>query len=361
MKIGVLTFHAAHNYGAVLQAYGTQEYLRSLGHDVEIIDYRPEYIVTPYKLIDSKRIFYKNPLKTVKRLFGEVMIFRRLLLRYNRFNKFINERFNLSSRVSDTVPPDYDAYIFGSDQVWNPKITKGFDQVFFGGFTAKPGSRKIAYAASMEAIDLTAPQKDFFTKALKNLDSIGVREFQLQELLQPLSAKPISTVLDPTLLLESSEWEKIAVQPKIDQKYVLVYQVRVNEATLKIANDLARQIGGVVVQLGGHVDWKYVNRRYQSASVEEFLGWIKYADCVVTTSFHGTVFASIFNRPFYTISLHDGGDSRSGSLLKSLGLSERLISLDTSPFFTEIDYSDVNIKLNEIRKESYKFLQNALT
>jgi len=360
MKIGVLTFHAAHNYGAVLQAYGTQEYLKSLGHEVEIIDYRPEYIVSPYKLIDSKRVFYKNPIKTAKRLLGEIMTFHRLALRYSRFNNFISKKLRLSKSVLSTIPPSYDAYIFGSDQIWNPKITKGFDKVFFGDFAAKEGAKKIAYAASMEAIELSERQKEFFANTLKNLDSIGVREFQLQNLLQPLSDKPITTVLDPTLLLESNEWGKIAVKPKINQKYVLVYQVRVNEATLKIANDIAEQIGGVVIQLAANVDWKIIKYRYQSASVEEFLGWIKYADCVVTTSFHGTVFASIFNRPFYTISLHDGADSRSGSLLQNLGLSDRLISIGTSPVFKEINYSEANIKLDAVRKESYKFLLDAL-
>ncbi len=362
MKIGILTFHAAHNYGAVLQAYGTQEYLRSLGHDVEVIDYRPEYLMIPYKLIDSKRVIYASPVKTLKRLLGEIMIFRRLFLRYVRFNKFIKQRLNLSEKVLDVIPPDYDAYIFGSDQIWNPKITKGFDGVFFGAFPAKKGSRKIAYAASMEAIDLSTEEKSFFTKALQNLDTIGVREFQLQELLQPLSSKTITTVLDPTLLLESSVWDKITVKPKIKEKYVLVYQVRLNDGTLQIANDIAKQIGGVVVQLVGNVNWKNIKHRYQSASVEEFLGWIKYADCVVTTSFHGTVFANIFNRPFYTVSLHDGGDSRSGSLLRNLGLSERLVPIhDTSKLvFSEIDYSEVNTKLSKIREGSFNFLKSAL-
>lgn len=360
MKIGILTFHSAHNYGAVLQTYGTQEYLKSLGHDVEIIDYRPEYISKPFKLIDLGRIIHKNPLKTLKNGFREIAIFRRLLLRYTRFNKFINNRLQLSDSVSNTIPNNYDAYIFGSDQIWNPKLTKGFDKIFFGNFAVKEGAKKIAYAASMEAIELTSQQKEFFIKELENLDSIGVREFQLQRLLQPLTSKPITTVLDPTLLLESSIWKKIAVKPEINQKYVLVYQVRASQETLKIANDIAKQIGGVVVQLTAKVYWKNIKRRYQSASVEEFLGWINYADCVVTTSFHGTVFASIFNRPFYTVSLHDGGDSRSGSLLQNIGLSERLIPTGTFPVFKEIDYSEVNVKLNEVRKGSYSFLDTAL-
>ncbi|MFD0750802.1 polysaccharide pyruvyl transferase family protein [Mucilaginibacter calamicampi] len=361
MKIGILTFHSAHNYGAVLQAYGTQEYLKTLGHEVEIIDYRPHYIVDHYKLINLKRIFQsKNFVKIAKKAVWEALMFRKHYLRYTRFNDFINNRLYLSGKVSNEIPPDLDAYIFGSDQIWNPKITNGFDKVFFGEFPAKQGSRKIAYAASMEAIQLTNEQKTFFTNAIKNFDYVGVRELVLQQLLQPLTSKPITTVIDPTLLLKSTQWEKIAVKPDLNQKYVLVYQVRVSEATLKIACDIAKQIGGVVVELVAHVDKVNAINKYQSASVEEFLGWIKYSDCVVTTSFHGTIFSMIFNKPFYTMNLHDGWDSRSASLLRRFALSERLISVNTSPNFQEIDYSEPNKKMDEVRQEAYNFLHDAL-
>lgn len=361
MKIGILTFHSAHNYGAVLQAYGTQEYLRSQGHDAEIIDYRPHYIEENYKLVNLNRIFGKNIFTSLKKIVSEILCLKKTFKRRSAFEKFIEEKFYLSEKISNSkIPDSYDAYIFGSDQIWNPKITRGFDGIFFGDFAIKEHSRKIAYAASMEAIELTDEQKAFFRRVLSHMDSIGVRESHLKELLQPLTSKTIHTVLDPTLLLDSHAWEHILKKPNEEKKYVVVYQVRNNTETLKIAHSIAQEIGGIVVELVSKVTYKNKENRYQSASVEDFLGWIKHAACVVTTSFHGTVFSIIFERPFYTVKLSDGADSRSGSLLESLNLSERLISPQDRPAFSTIDYSDTTKKMKIIRETSASFLRDAL-
>ena len=356
MKIGILTFHCAHNYGAVLQCYATQEFLKNKGYNVEIIDYRPQFLLTPYRIIDKNRFISRNLIYFVKKTIIESLM---LFFRYKRwygFESFIRNKLNLSSKVHNKNIPDYyDIYIIGSDQIWNPKITKGFDNIYFADFPFNKGKRKyLTYAASMEIQCLSNEQKIYLSNALKSFDQITVREKNLCELLQPLTSKKIHQVIDPTLLINSSIWEEMVTQPLINNKYVLVYQVRENERTMQIANDIAKQIGGIVIETVAWLNRGCFKNKYQTASPEMFLRLIKHATCIVTTSFHGTAFSVIFNKPFYTLLLNDGRDSRSLSLLESLGLSERAISIEDVPTFSSVDFSEANIKLNQIRKDSAK-------
>ena len=359
MKIGILTFHCAHNYGAILQCYALQEYLKVQGHNVEVIDYRPPYLLKPYSLFNINRIRSRNPIRIIKNFIRESILFYGRYKRYCGFESFIKNRLNLSAKVKGkNIPDNYDVYIIGSDQVWNPKITEEFDNIYFANFPFKKEQKKyISYAASMETQELNHEQKKYFTSALNSLDQISVRENVLCELLQPLTHKDIKQVLDPTLLIESSVWEKVVTPPNIKLKYVLVYQVRINERTMQIANEIAKQIGGIVIETVAWLDKQCLKNKYQYASPEMFLGLIKHASCIVTTSFHGTAFSVIFNKPFYTLVLNDGKDSRSLSLLSSVGLRDRAISLETVPTFTPIDYSKANQQLNIIRKESSQFLK----
>lgn len=361
MKIGILTFHCAHNYGAVLQCYAMQEFLRSKGYDVEVINYRPEYLLRPYKIFVLRRFLRKNPIKLLKAIITESLLLITRIKRFRGFEKFIRERLNISAIVAENyLSSDYDAYIVGSDQVWNPKITHGFDSVYFADFPFSKGERKfISYAASMEARALSSDQIDFFKRNLGNFDSLSVREDALLQLLQPLTSKHITHVLDPVLMAPPQIWDSFSSDKKKVDKYVVVYQVRNHPDTLRIAHHIATQIGAKVKLL---VAWPQydVDRTNQTASPEAFVDEIRNAACVVTTSFHGTAFSIIFNRPFYTIKLNDGSDSRSTSLLDSLGLSERLIGIGHSPLFTEIDFSKANQRVKELRLQSQSFLLNSL-
>lgn len=358
MKIGILTYHRAHNYGAVLQAFALQEKLKALGHTVEIIDYSPNYLINPYKILSFNRLLTKSPIIIVKNLLNIIVTFRRRLIRHKRFNHFINKYLVISEKVTSVIPPMYDIYILGSDQIWNSKISSGFDKIFFGYFTTKKNALKITYAASMEANNLSNGENVFFENALRNFNGISVRESNLSVLLQPLTSKIVKNVLDPTFIVDRLIWDNLAIKPKIAKKYVLVYDVRINDQTLILAHKIAKEIDGVVVQLTAWIRSSYVKHRYQCASPKEFVGWIKYADCIVTSSFHGTAFSIIYNLPFYTIKLNDGADSRSELLLKNLDLSNRLISTESNIHFTNIDYSNPNNLLEELKKESLYYLSN---
>ena len=362
MKIGILTFHCAHNYGAVLQCYALQETLKKMGHDVWIIDYRPKYLLDPYRIFYFRRLLSKNPLKIVRNSVCELLLVTMRKKRFLAFNRFINSRLRLTERVKGkNIPQGFDAYIMGSDQIWNPKITDGFDPVYFGSFGFDKGCRRyVSYAASMEAINLDDVACAFYEKALKNFDSISFRETSLASLLQPLTTTKIETVLDPALLVDRNIWNKIAIKPKITAKYVLVYQVRPDKNIRRIAALVAKEIGACVVEIAAELSVCFRKDRLQGESPESFLGWIKYAAFVVTTSFHGTAFSIIFNNPFYTVSLEDGRDGRSMSLLRDIGLSERMIDKDCCPSFSEVDYTTPNDNIRLLREQSMNFLKKSL-
>lgn len=362
MKIGILTFHCAHNYGAVLQCYALQEMLKNMGYKVEVIDYRPEYLLAPYRKFSLSRFKRSSLLSIAKVCVKEFLLLVKRIRRYNAFQTFINKRFNLSPTVNDkSIPSFYDVYIMGSDQIWNPKITKGFDPVYFGFSDFDKGNRKyISYAASMETKEVDKESKDFFEKALMNFDAVSVRETQLKTLLQPLTGKNIELVLDPTLLADKKIWDAIAIRPNINKKYILVYQVRYNVNTIRIARQLAKDINAEIIEVTSSLRICFSNKSRQCESPEEFLGWIKNADCVVTTSFHGTAFSIIFNRPFYCIKLDDEFDTRSASLLKSLGLEYRFIDKKSTPTLSPIDYSVANERLSHLQIQSIDFLSKAL-
>lgn len=360
MKIGILTFHRAHNYGAVLQCYALQETLKKMGHTVEVIDYYPEYLLTPYRIFSISRLSNYNPLKIMKAFAIELLLMSKRVKRYHAFKTFINKNLNLSPTVNGkNIPSTYDTYIIGSDQIWNPAITKGFDPVYFGFFNFdKAGKKIIAYAASMESKMLDEKSKEFYINALNNFDAVSVRESKLAELLQPLHSKKIETVIDPTLLADRCIWNRIIARPKIKEKYVLVYQVRRNKNTIRIAKNIAKQINAIVIEVTAWHTTHFNKYRFQCSSPEEFLGFIKNAACVVTTSFHGTAFSVIFNRPFYCIELGDNGNTRSQSFLNSIGLCDRMLKKDETPKYTEIDYDNkINNIIVKIREASLRYLR----
>lgn len=362
MKIGILTFHCAHNYGAVLQAYALQEYIKSLGYDVEIIDYRPKYISEKFRIIPNlskEKITLKLLLIIISTLYIR-------FIRFIRFKSFIFKKLNLSVNVSASNIENngHDIIIIGSDQLWNPKITNGFDDVYFACFNAFGQKVKvISYAVSMGLLGLTIEQKIYLSEKLNNFNALSVREYDLKELLTPLTTKKIHHVLDPTFLLRQGKWNLIASVPKIKKKYVLIYQVSFDESLMKIATEIAKQTGAIVIEIAAWVGGRIKKNKKQYCSPEQFIGYIKDAVCIVTSSFHGTAFSIIYNRPFYFVNINnlkDGSNSRILSLLSMLNLSDRCIMPEGLITYKSIEYSSINIKLEELRGQSIDYIINNL-
>lgn len=355
MKIGILTFHCAHNYGAVLQTYALQEVLKNLGHNPKIIDYRPSYLLKPYEPLNLK---FSIRLKwMLKNSVVEMQMYPRRARRHRAFVKFIKSRLALSPyRKGMPVETDFDACVFGSDQIWNPLITGGYDDVFWGILPIEKGKKKfVSYAASMGRDVATDDERKLIRERLKNFDAISVREKSLQTLLAPLTDKEVNLVLDPTLLAPKTVWDKLNDNVK-ERGYVLVYQVREDPNTIEIARHIARQLNAEVICLEAVVKWKEGQEVRPCASPEDYVSYFKHARCVVTTSFHGTAFSVIFNKPFYCLGFGDWMDGRSKSLLQTLHLEERIIDKLDRPQFSDIDYSEANEILSRLRESSERFL-----
>lgn len=353
-KVGIITFHLSINYGAVLQCYALQHVLSSKGMDVDVIDYHPDF---------NKRgssIIYRNAiLNTLRKWYIELREYSPKRYPWRKaFSTFVKTELKLSRKCSyKSIPATYDYYVVGSDQMWNYKITGELHPAFFADFKFEKGGKKyISYAVSMEEMELKQDLREQFIEYLNNFDAISVREDTLLQIIQPLTEKKVYKTIDPVLLADRCFWDEFAIHPDISERYVLVYQVRYCPDALRIARALADQIGAKVIELASNMNAPFAPETLGVQSPAEFVGWFKGAECIVTTSFHGTVYSMTFEKPFYMVNIGDGWDSRMVNLMQTCGLEDRIVRPDSAPVFSHIDYSHVNRILQEMRRESMDFI-----
>lgn len=326
MKIGILTYHNAHNYGAVLQCYALKRYLRMLGHNVYVIDYRPRYI--RYGLYDRDKWISLNPIKFAKKLWVQIRLFKKQKKRFDAFNNFIKTYISPQYINLNVTENDTDCFIFGSDQIWR-KTNDAFDPIYWGGFKAASSTTLISYAASMGKDSLSAQEESQIQEWLRHFTTVMVRETSLKEVLTPIFNNTIDVVVDPTLLLSACEWDEIAVLPKRERPYILVYQVIDNPAALDIAKEVAKVMDAEIIELASEVKARKVcHTIVDCATPCEFLGWIRCAAMVVTTSFHGTAFSIIYRKPFVSVKQNRPSDLRISSILESCCLQDRFLDCD---------------------------------
>ena len=219
MKIGILTFHHNNNFGAVLQAIGLTEYLRSLGFNAEVIDFRP-----PETVLSLKNLSF---LQKIKRIISITLFILPHKVSMYQFNKFRTRYLKKSTSFYKTkqMPIDYDVYVIGSDQVWNsgvlnPKIYK----LYQGEFERKPGAKLIAYAASAGNGEKLLEKSSVFARNIYKYDAVSVRESTLQELLEKKFNIKAELVIDPTLLVNRKMWYEMVTKERF-KPYVLVFLV----------------------------------------------------------------------------------------------------------------------------------------
>lgn len=362
MKVGVITFHNAHNYGASLQALALQRVLKELKCEPVLIHYHPGIIDDLYKpILDKgfKRIYKKAKMMLRKRQ-------RARLTKYKRYQNFIHKNFSLLGDYTDNSQLNedelnLDAYITGSDQVWNPEHTDGFDRAFTLDFVNK--GKKIAYAASVGTVRVDEMYREDFKKSLSSFDSISVREESVKKDIEELSGLPVSVVLDPTLLLERKAYDSYKTISRFKEKYILVYMIEKNKKMIALVNRISKVTGYPVVQR--KLPGVFANEcgSFYTHDPGEFLGDIEGAEFVLTNSFHGTVFSILYEKPFLSM-LHSETGSRTADLLHMLGLESHII-YDPDEFreleFMKIkDIDNVKEIIGELRNKSLKFLKDSL-
>ena len=366
MKIGILTFHRANNYGAFLQAFALKHYLEGLGHHVEIVDYWPAGHANVYKLLnlDWK---HQSLVKILKTLISFALGYSRRKKRKDKMEYLVQKYFNLSlspiyEKPEELSSLDYDCVVYGSDQIWWKSTIpgyEGFDPVYWGEYF-NPMIKKVTYAPSMGIIDLTQEDKLQIQKWLKNFDTISVREIELYQAVQGLTEKSISVVLDPVFLLSKEEWSKYCV-PVNRSKYILYYNLLPSKEADGFVKTLSAKLKTEIVEITGSVSMKKVGRRYmQTVDAFEFISYIKNAEIVVTSSFHGVVFSIMFGKKFYAVGMGNKV-GRVKSLLSALNIEEYLV---TEKDYGNIDFGKMRSKVNQsleiLKGFSYQYIEQML-
>lgn len=330
-KIGIVTFYKAANYGAVLQAYALSQALKKCGSTAVFLNFRASE--TPKKKSGAQAVLLQKYSRLAQR-WQEMLKFKRR--REQRFQEFVTQYLSASSEIdpadADKLDQEYDAFIVGSDQVWNYEIT-GLDPLYFLAFAAD--AKKYSYAASLGVTELSDRLIPVYKRGLEGFAALSVREKSGADLIGRFLDKKVSVHLDPVFLLNSKEWDKIAAKSELQLKteaaskpethpgYVLLYALEYNSAMIKEAQALAEAAkkrlviitGGLWLPLGPE-PWC----RYGPA---DFVNLIRQADFVVTNSFHGLAFSILYHKKFrlYTLQQVSSRNTRTTNLLEQLGIT----------------------------------------
>lgn len=372
MKIGILTITDGANYGNRLQNYAMQELIESLGYEVETIrrlTYRDR------TKTDEVKITIKD---TIKRFIGKKNTEFSARKRKNRFNEF-NKRYIKYSDfcISNNNAPSelndyYDYFVCGSDQIWNAHfdVVKCDIKNHLAAFA--DSTKRIAFAASFGTTDVAVGYKKVFEDELKKFKAIAVREDAGRKIVKDLTGRDdVAVVLDPTLLIDRDKWISIEKQPKYikDEKYIVTYFLggRSEKINLYIEN-LSAKNGLKVINLDIEFlrDSQISNGDIFCTTPDEFVWLIHHAECVLTDSFHASVFSIIFEKPFLVferIAAEKDNDmgSRIDTLLGKFRLNDCKDDIE-NPTKVPLnhDYSEGYKQLEKERKKAMFFLKKKL-
>lgn len=362
MKIDIITRHSVANYGSILQAYALQQVLMDLGYDVEIINYI------------RKDEFGKNITKTMmkrnntwNRNFLSRIIYYMIQNRsyINSFNKFCTFRKKLLKETNTYYStldelkinkPIADIYISGSDQLWGKIGEDDYDKSYFLEFLNE-NDKCMSYSSSFGLNNISMELKNNLPKMLKKYDKISVREETAKALLAECGIESDVT-LDPTLLLSTKQWNDFIGQIENNYKdYVVIYQLHNNNNIMKIAKEIAESNNKRILVISANRQKKIGNFKYLYLPEPElFLSCIRDSFCVITDSFHATIFSILFNKDFI-VSLPEHTSSRITDFLSRYGLKNVVCCKN---LHKNIQYFEVNAKIEKDRFDSYNFLKEAI-
>ena len=361
MIIKTITCHQSSNHGAMLQAYALLHYLRTLGNDVSVIDYRPPYMSLNHRIPPQYDRWGIKQLYLLSKFPGDMAGWRRhrvLLSFYNQYIEATPEKYTSIEQLRAN-PPVADLYIAGSDQIWNTSFQNGKDAAFYLDFGSP--RRKISYAASFATESLESGTEEFVKKNLSNLDAISVRESSGLRILNELGYDG-EVVLDPVFLLSKEQWDQSDTKTAANERYVLAYDFENRKSVIgHIAKRLASASGCKVYSVSpykrGYADKSFVN-----VGPDVFITLIKNAQCVICNSFHGIAFSIIYGKDFFVVNRKDGLNVRMRDLLMHYDINYRLISENASnaQLLSEIDYGAIYLQLERDINASKQYLLNQI-
>lgn len=370
MNVKVITRHSPSNYGSLLQSIATVKTIEGLGHDCSIIDYqRPDERGLKGVLTQVNcKAGFGNPLKKLAYIAIRYPIEKFAQVRFDRMRKkYLKMTSRCSSHV-DLKKISADAFITGSDQVWGPMMNGVYDSAYFLQFVGKD-SRKLAYAASFGKTKFDESTVVAYKKMLSEYDKIAVREKSAVSLLEEWGLNNcLGQVLDPTLLLDMSQWTNLLIKKNDfdkykDLKYILVYQIHNDPKLSGYAKRLAKYTGMELLRVNPMLHQALRGGKFIcSPDLSEFLSLVANASCIVTDSFHGTCFSINFGKQFIEILPNNATGTRNQSILELTGLSDRILCdfNDYSLVDKVIDYGKVNELLEVERRKSLEVIRSMI-
>ena len=354
MKIGIVTFHRAHNYGAILQAQALQIFLKKYTDDVKIVDYYPCYLKNANKVFDFKRALskkiYKIPVKILLEVINAIIRIQISI----KFNRYLNENIKLASNKDER-----DIIILGSDQIWNTDITDGFDRVFWCESDKSYNQKVISYAGSFGNLDVNKVDILKINNLINKIDYFSIREIDDINKIYEKTNFLARHVCDPTLLTIDF-WRDHVNASNIYNDYILIYRTFIDERVDNLAITIAKKYNASIIEVST-VPINVVNNNYKIiyGNPIDFLSLIKNAKYVITTSYHGTLFSIIFRTPFYVFA-QNNNTNRIKSVLVKLGLDDRFLFDNNISTFEIPKWNDVDQKLKLFIKDSIDFIEESI-
>lgn len=367
-KVLIITRHAITNYGSLLQAIALQNKVEELGNDVKVIDFiRSDEAIVKCVITEGKlkNTWNKNIFTLALYCLLRIPV---SILGDNKFAKMRKRFLKMTKRYSSCEElikdkPIADVYMTGSDQVWGPVMSGEYEWAYFLNFCTDT-DKKVSYAASFGKKQLSKDAEKKAFGLINRYDELAVREDSAVELLNShgIEAKQ---VIDPTLLLNSDEWEKLLNVPecKIKQKYILIYEIHSNKVLDKYAVEFAKKVNLPLYRVSPLLHQCNRGGKFIFApDLGEFVSYVKNAEYLITDSFHGTAFSINFNTPLVTLMPNTGTSTRNTSILKLTGLTDRIVTdvNDFSIMNKKVDFTYANKVLEEQRKESLEILKDII-
>ena len=361
MIIRLMTFHTPKNYGAVLQAYALQTYLKKKCDNVKFIDYNTETLRGYYPLVQKPKSIKGVAVTGLSLLYLPAKI-----KKYKKFDNFVSNNLDLTEQYESTEtlyknPPKCDLMITGSDQVFNPNRILPERQAFYLDFANKH-TTIASYAASFGVSSISKETQAEIAKYLKRFHYLSVRETDGIEIIRQLTGQEAIEVVDPTFLLNKEEWQAIGVLHRnLPSKYFLYYKILSTLNGDRVVEELSQKLGYDLVVITDKVPSK-VKAKYVIRDVgpSQFIHLYANASFVATDAFHGTAFSIIFKKQFVFCDENQNTKQRSANLLRQLNLQDRMLPNDVDTIVsTKIDYDAVDSILKGKVELSKKYL-NAL-
>lgn len=356
MKIGILTFHSAMNYGAVLQSVALQKKIRSMIKDCEIINYE----CNKFRKIYS--VFYRAN-SGIKGTISMLMYLPSRIIKYRKFNLFRAGKLLLSPKKYDVnnkneMKNDFDIIIVGSDQVWNPIQTDN-DLTYLLDFANGNDVVCVSYAASLGTAELTEENKKIFLRELKKFKYISVREKSSLELLKPCTEKKIELVCDPVFLISREEWIKdFNLKHSAKSKYIFTYCLH-ERSMYGISEKICRKYKLKNVIAPDSVFVRTKGKKITAMGIRELLMLIYNSECVVTDSFHVLAMSLILQKKVKVVlkRTYKELNGRLVDLAEKFGIEN---IMEENIEIPDINFDAADRVIKEYRESSEKYLEKII-